>query len=234
MHKPLIFMPFLVLFALTGLGTHHRDKPLARVNDFIDQYVGHLKSTIDGNWLGKLVKTKKYRSLKGRIGKLNALKEEISNHEVSPGEVLLAITDDLAPYRDLEGARFFDQAKHTLLTMIKRMIKQSVATNGIKRPCLVCFEDYHTDFVVFNCGHANVCKNCSKRGHFNKCPTCRQRITHTSYLSICLLCGDNEATSLHSDCRHMDMCADCLTKRKGKSCLVCCDDHECKSLKLFY
>ncbi|HXW54007.1 MAG TPA: RING-HC finger protein [Myxococcota bacterium] len=236
-----LILPQMLFLLLSSVGfTVSMDDELkTKIIHHIDRYVDSLEEYMDNQAclpIIKLFKTKKYRYVTRKIARLEKLKRKINDDEISCEEALITITDKLRPYPESYGDRFLRRARMSLVKEIyeMRQLQEKDVAAKIKRECCICLGEAKTHFVVYGCGHANVCKECQREGRLGKCPTCREEITHKCKNRLCLLCGNNPATTLHRGCDHLDTCEACLDERRHHSCLVCGSRTRCETIKLFY
>ncbi len=240
MNKPLILFCLVnASLSTTGFSLEIGDHDKAKLIGYIDTYTEYLNDHMGGSCCLPLIKAlnkKKYRYASKKIDKLAVLKQEIEDDELSCEQALVAITDKLAPYQEPNGRHFLRHARFRLIKAIyeTRSLQENDVVGKVKRTCCICLEDDKADFIVYNCGHANVCRSCERHADLDTCPTCREEIDHRCKNRICLLCGNNPATTLHRGCDHLDTCEACLPERKHHSCLVCGSHSRYQTIKLFY
>jgi hypothetical protein len=178
-------------------------------------------------WWHAFFDTKEYRYVGQQTEALKNIRAQISAGTITLGNVLLSLNDGLLPYEDFYGT-IFD--KNVRKILIKRIQKQN--ENVIGPNCSVCLNGEGEDHWLSACGHTTICGPCLKAESSPYCLECQTDINAVYKRSACFVCGNAEATCLHEECDHLDICEACASRRTRTSCLICGSNQGSKSLPI--
>ena len=104
-----------------------------------------------------------YNNIKNKISFENKYNEDFSIEGIF--RICLNIACYVYEDEDIE-----EDEEHTV---VKKSIKED--------ECVICFEN-KPNILFVECLHICVCKQCDKKGNFNKCPLCRKKINNQKIL----------------------------------------------------